>query len=162
MAVLDIHAFLQPITLAVRHNDSIITPRTTSRPTTSHIPEDSDEEAETTGSDTDNARITSEPPRNGIKRPRKQVQLKPEKKESSRGRNRGDLPPQYNAPSDTRFDSRFLQEVQYLYGLEPDPWSRPTLALVQRARDKVFTEFQDQLTAKSAVFRNVRRKSLYP
>ena len=87
-------------------------------------------------------------------RPHKRVQSK-SRRESTRGRNRSDLPQQYNTPSDMRFDDHFLPEIQYLFGLEPDPWSSPTVALVQRARDKVFTEFQHTLTTKSAVFRNV-------
>ena len=86
--------------------------------------------------------------------PHERGQPKSNKKVSTRGRNRSDLPTMY-CTSDNRFNNRFLPEVQYLYGLEQDPWSRLSVVLAQRARDKVFTEFQDTLTAKSPVFRNV-------
>ena len=139
----------QPIVLKVHHEGPVPTRHTTSHPTISNISNDHAEDVDDSGNDTENQPIT-----NGT---RKKVRSGSGKKESTRGRNRNDLPQQYNI-SDGRFNSRFLPEVQHLYGLEPDPWSPPTLALVQRARDKVFTEFQDTLTTKGAVFRNVCRK----
>ncbi|KAF9791140.1 hypothetical protein BJ322DRAFT_1216584 [Thelephora terrestris] len=137
----------QPITLAVRHESPMAAKTTTPRPATSHILEDHTEDTGDSASDTDDRGITP----GGTTAPRKCAKPK-----STRGRTRGDLPKRYNTPPDTRFDDRFLPEVQYLYGLEPDPWSRLSVSLVQRARDKVFTEFQDTLSTKSAVFRNAK------
>jgi hypothetical protein len=123
-------------------------PTTTApRPATSHVLTDSDDSA----SETDTRSIAP-----GGTTHHKQVKSK-----STQGRNRGDLPKRYNAPPDTRFNDRFLPEVQHLYGLEPDPWSHLSVALIQRVRDKIFTEFQDMLTTKSAVFRNVRSSALF-
>jgi hypothetical protein len=123
------------------------TATTAPRPATSHVVTDPDDSA----SDTDTRSIG----------PRGTTHHKRAKSKSTRGRNRGDLPERYNAPPDTRFDDRFLPEVQHLYGLEPDPWSHLSVALVQRVRDKIFTKFQDTLTTKSAVFRNVRSSPLF-
>ena len=132
------------------------TQNATPRPAASCIVENIAEDTDDIASETDTRGTANQPSSSGSK-PRKRTQSKP-KKESTRGRNRSNLPQQYIAPSDTRFDDRFLLEVQYLYGLEPDPWGNLTVALVQRARDKVFTEFQDTLTTKSAVFRNVHQR----
>lgn len=128
---------------------------TTPRPAASHVTEKVTEATDDSGSDTDNCSIA--PGGSG-----RSKRAKSKSKESTRGRSRSDLPQQYNTPPDTRFNDRFLPEVQYLYGLEPNPWSHLSVALVQRARDKVFTEFQDTLTTKSAVFRNVRNIPLFP
>lgn len=127
---------------------------TAPRSTTSNITENIDEDADDSATDTDDRSIAP-----GGTGHHKRAKSNP--KESTRGRNRSDLPQQYHMPPDTRFDERFLPEVQFLYGLEPNPWSHLSVTLVQRARDKVFTEFQDTLTTKSAVFRNVRTIPLF-
>lgn len=139
----------------MRHDSLPPTRHTTPRPAVSNILDGHAENADDSSSDAENPSITDKLPTSSTSGPHKKAHSKPDKKESTRGRNRSDLPQKYNTPN-TRFDDRFLPEVQYLYGLESDPWSRPALALVQRARDKVFTEFQDTLTTKSPVFRNVR------
>ena len=122
------------------------------------VSEDLTEDMDGVSSGSDDQPIISQPPSSSTSRPRKRARSKPEK-EATRGRNRSDLPPQYSTSSNTQFDD-FLQEVQYLYGLELNPWGHLAITLVQRGRDKVFTGFQDILTAKGAVFRNVRHNPL--
>jgi hypothetical protein len=139
----------------VRHEGPTSTQITAPRPATSRLAENIAKDTDDSATDSDNRSVT--PSGTGHHK-----RVKSRSKGSTRGRNRSDLPQQYNSSPETRFDERFLPEIQFLYGLEPDPWGHLSVALVQRARDKVFTEFQDTLSTKSAVFRNVRNVLSFP
>ena len=136
-----------------RHENPPIAQNTSPGPAAPHVPKDPTKDKGGISSESDDQHAPGQRPSSSTDKPRKQVWSK-----STRGRNHSDLPQQYITPSNSRFND-FLLDVQYHYGLEPNPWGHLTMALVQHSRDKVFTGFQDTLTTKGAVFRNVHHNA---